>query len=171
MRSSDRMPTPSYTFVPPSRHIWEVDAGPDVTNEAGAFPYPIPSNWVLLDQVEANKTRQDAGAEIAGVNPDEQTQPRHALSERVKRPMTSAALAMTDDDVILRRREAAALARVSVWKLDEWMRDYPDFPVRKLGPRTFLIPKRDFMEWLRNHGEWGMAWRPTPAPSKKPKRK
>jgi len=78
---------------------------------------------------------------------------------------------MTDDDVILRRREAAALARVSVWKLDEWMRDYPDFPVRKLGPRTFLIPKRDFMEWLRNHGEWGMAWRPTPAPSKKPKRK
>ena len=167
MRSSDRMPTPSYTFVPPSRHIWEVDAGPDVTNEADAISHLSSPSVARSGEIRRAKTRQDVDVGLARPDPADQTRPRHALSQRVKRPMTSAALAMTDDDVFLRRREAAALVGVSTWKLDEWMRDYSDFPVKRLGPRTILINKRDYVDWLRNHNQWAVA----PTPSKKPKRR
>ena len=69
--------------------------------------------------------------------------------------MTAAAIAMEPEPEFLRRREAAKLARVSVFKIDEWIKQYSDFPVVKLGKRTVLIPRRLFIEWLANQTRLG----------------
>lgn len=66
----------------------------------------------------------------------------------------------TDDMVYLTRKEAAALARVSTYTIDTWMRE-EDFPVLRLGERTRIIDRQKFIEWLAQYA----ARRGSPNPS------
>jgi len=50
----------------------------------------------------------------------------------------------------LTRKQAAALVHVSTWTIDAWARE-PDFPMWRLSARTRVIPREEFVAWLKEY--------------------